>query len=220
MASTSISVPPMLSRKREGNDSSNDEKRLKLDSDSTTLQDKTDVEKIKTREKSKSMRDAAGWAKSRKGKEKDGRHMGRNSRRGTRPERETEDASDGGSGVKAPRLPKRQCALLIGFCGTGCNGMQMYVFKDSDHTGSSSSNDVLLPRLDSQPNVRTIEGVLFDAMVKAHAVSEDNSDDPVKVLLNPNASRALHTDSLCSRLTWAAQPGQMLEFTQQVMWCR
>jgi len=26
---------------------------------------------------------------------------------------------------KAPRLPKRQCALMIGFCGTGCNGMQM-----------------------------------------------------------------------------------------------
>jgi hypothetical protein len=28
-------------------------------------------------------------------------------------------------------LPKRQCALLIGFCGTGCNGMQMYVHRKS-----------------------------------------------------------------------------------------
>lgn len=33
----------------------------------------------------------------------------------------------------------------------------------------------------SQPNVRTIEGVLFDALVKAGAVSDDNADDPVKV---------------------------------------
>lgn len=32
-----------------------------------------------------------------------------------------------------------------------------------------------------QPKVRTIEGVLFNAMVKAGAVSEDNADDPVKV---------------------------------------
>ena len=28
---------------------------------------------------------------------------------------------------KAPRLPKRQCALLLGFCGTSFNGMQMCV---------------------------------------------------------------------------------------------
>jgi hypothetical protein len=34
-----------------------------------------------------------------------------------------------------------------------------------------------------QPNVRTIEGVLFSAMVKAGAVSQDNADDPVKVTL-------------------------------------
>ena len=35
-----------------------------------------------------------------------------------------------------------------------------------------------------QPNVRTIEGVLFSAMVKAGAVSQDNADDPVKVSLS------------------------------------
>lgn len=34
----------------------------------------------------------------------------------------------------------------------------------------------------SQPNVRTIEGVLFDALVRAGAVSNDNADDPTKVL--------------------------------------
>ncbi len=33
----------------------------------------------------------------------------------------------------------------------------------------------------SQPDVRTIEGVLFDALVKTGAVSQDNADDPVKV---------------------------------------
>ena len=33
----------------------------------------------------------------------------------------------------------------------------------------------------SQPDVRTIEGVLFEAMVKAGAVSQDNANDPAKV---------------------------------------
>ncbi|KIM52442.1 hypothetical protein SCLCIDRAFT_1223713 [Scleroderma citrinum Foug A] len=35
-----------------------------------------------------------------------------------------------------------------------------------------------------QPNLRTIEGVLFEALVRAGAVSQDNADDPVKVLAN------------------------------------
>lgn len=67
---------------------------------------------------------------NRSGKGKDNK-KGR--RRGTRNEEdanEIEGLGVSGSGepvVKTPRLPKRQCALLIGFCGTGCNGMQMYV---------------------------------------------------------------------------------------------
>ena len=84
-------------------------------------------------------RDAAGYAKSRKGKEKDGKNAGRRGRRGTRNEEaqvgegSTRATVEGGLGEaqKAPRLPKRQCALLIGFCGTGCSGMQMYVFQCS-----------------------------------------------------------------------------------------
>ena len=32
-----------------------------------------------------------------------------------------------------------------------------------------------------QPDVRTIEGTLFNALVAAGAVSKDNADDPVKV---------------------------------------
>ena len=31
------------------------------------------------------------------------------------------------------------------------------------------------------PKLRTIEGVLFDALIKVGAVSQDNSDNPTKV---------------------------------------
>ena len=43
-------------------------------------------------------------------------------RRGTRSNNENTDSEN-----KAPRLPKRLCALLIGFCGSGYSGMQMCV---------------------------------------------------------------------------------------------
>lgn len=109
-------------------------------------------------------RDAAGWAKSRRGKAKDTKNKGR--RRGTRDHKDGEKEGEEQS-PRAPRLPKKQSALLIGFCGTGCNGMQI------------------------QPDVRTIEGVLFDALVRAGAVSSDNADDPVKV----NLGRAARTDA-------------------------
>ena len=69
--------------------------------------------------------------KGRKG-EKEGRKEWVGRRRGTRPEGEdgtvnTEDnlAEDGKE--KEARLPKRRCALLIGFCGSGYRGMQMSV---------------------------------------------------------------------------------------------
>ncbi|OAX41510.1 pseudouridine synthase [Rhizopogon vinicolor AM-OR11-026] len=109
-------------------------------------------------------RDAAGWPKSRQGKAKDTKNKGR--RRGTR-DPGAQGKEDEDQGPKTPRLPKKQSALLIGFCGTGCNGMQI------------------------QPDVRTIEGVLFDALVRAGAVSKDNADDPVKVSLG----RAARTDA-------------------------
>ena len=53
----------------------------------------------------------------------------RDNRRGTRPEKSTGEGlgeEDDGQD-KAERLPKRVCALLIGFCGEGYNGMQMFV---------------------------------------------------------------------------------------------
>ena len=63
--------------------------------------------------------------RGRKGKDKDKEYV-RSRRRGTRPEGEDAPAPENGE-PKAPRLPKRPCALLIGFCGDGYNGMQMYV---------------------------------------------------------------------------------------------
>lgn len=43
----------------------------------------------------------------------------------------------------------------------------------------------------SQPDARTIEGVLFEALVRVGAVSSDNADDPTKV----NLGRAARTDA-------------------------
>ncbi|GAW01256.1 pseudouridylate synthase [Lentinula edodes] len=74
---------------------------------------------------------------------------------------------------KEPRLPKRECALMIGFCGSKYSGMQ---FQKTQ------------PGL---PEQRTIEGELFKALVTAGAVSKDNSEDPVKVGL----ARAARTDA-------------------------
>ncbi|KAI8365924.1 pseudouridine synthase [Radiomyces spectabilis] len=59
--------------------------------------------------------------------------------------------------VSTPRLAKRKVALLIGFSGTGFQGMQI------------------------NPGVRTIESVLFEAMCKAGVISQANSEDPKKV---------------------------------------
>lgn len=50
-----------------------------------------------------------------------------NFRRGTRPEGE-EAQTQADDADKGPRLPKRQCALLLGFCGSGYSGMQLCVF--------------------------------------------------------------------------------------------
>ncbi|KAI8341958.1 pseudouridine synthase [Chlamydoabsidia padenii] len=55
------------------------------------------------------------------------------------------------------RHPKRKVALLIGFCGTGYQGMQF------------------------NPGATTIESTLFDALVKAQAISKSNSESPKKV---------------------------------------
>lgn len=69
-----------------------------------------------------------------------------------------------------PKLPKRKCAVIVGFCGTGYNGMQ----------------------IQPHANTKTIEGDIFLAMVKAGVISADNSTDPGKV------GRVMHQKVLLS----------------------
>ncbi|OCF75536.1 tRNA pseudouridine(38-40) synthase [Kwoniella mangroviensis CBS 8886] len=66
------------------------------------------------------------------------------------------------------RLPKRRCALLVGYCGTGYHGMQIQTH------GSE-----------------TIEGDVFAALVKAGAISADNANDHRK----SDVQRAARTDA-------------------------
>ena len=54
------------------------------------------------------------------------------------------------------RQPKRKVAVLLGYCGTGYQGMQI------------------------NNNVKTIEEDLFKAFVQAGAVSKDNAEDMKK----------------------------------------
>ncbi|KAM5532801.1 hypothetical protein V8D89_013520 [Ganoderma adspersum] len=124
-------------------------------------------EKGKRKEREKE-RKGGGRNKRQRGKKEEEKDYVRNRRKGTRPEGEEAPAAENGES-KGPRLPKRQCALLIGFCGDGFNGMQ----------------------IQPDPKTRTIEGVLFDALIKVGAVSKDNSDNPTKVKLG----RAARTDA-------------------------
>ena len=50
-----------------------------------------------------------------------------NTRRDTRPERTDGEEGREKKESSEPRLPKRQCTLLLGFCGSGYSGMQLYV---------------------------------------------------------------------------------------------
>jgi tRNA pseudouridine38-40 synthase len=109
---------------------------------------------------------------------------------GTRAPADGETKDEGEDINKPERLAKKKVALLIGYNGGGYSGSQMLVFfqllliQDDDVNiqplGSSSN-----------PGVSTIEGAIFDALVKAGAVSADNSDNPQKVGL----SRAARTDA-------------------------
>lgn len=112
--------------------------------------------------------------KRRKGKEKEKKRAGRGRRPHEEMERPPQLDADGNPIPKAPRYPKRQCALMLGFCGSGYSGMQM----------CATHSELFIQRTHisiSQPDVRTIEGVLFDALVKIGAVSQDNADNPTKV---------------------------------------
>lgn len=88
-------------------------------------------------------------------------------RRGERQERQKKEGQQQGGGldtrrkttgpvVDEVRQPKRKVACMIGYCGTGYHGMQL------------------------NPPQKTIEGDMFDAFVKAGAISQNNADDPKK----------------------------------------
>ncbi|KAM0751664.1 pseudouridine synthase [Meredithblackwellia eburnea MCA 4105] len=76
-------------------------------------------------------------------------------------------AVEEGSGEKKERFPKKKVAVLVGYNGGGYSGSQI------------------------NPEVKTIEGDIFEAFIKAGAVSEDNSTNPQKVGLQ----RAARTDA-------------------------
>lgn len=110
-------------------------KRVKLDLQSTVGASSPDsnADIPQSNKKFQKKRDAAGYPKSRRGKEKDNKNVGRRRRdhpgrndAGAAEATET-DPRDVPAAEKAPRLPKRQSAILLGFCGTGCAGMQMLV---------------------------------------------------------------------------------------------
>jgi tRNA pseudouridine38-40 synthase len=111
-----------------------------------------------------------------KGKSKEKKRSGRRRRARQEVEREPQLDEEGNEIPKAPRYPKRQCALLLGFCGSGYSGMQMC---GMGYLTILRRNLTFL--VDSQKDVKTIEGVLFNALVKIGAVSQDNADDPTKV---------------------------------------
>ena len=106
-------------------------KRVRLDTQSpVNVALSTGSDDLQGNKKSTKRRDAAGYPKSRHGKEKDNRNVGR--RRGIRSEvnethTSTSEPVPQDLSEKSPRLPKRQSAILLGFCGTGCAGMQMLV---------------------------------------------------------------------------------------------
>lgn len=112
-------------------------------------------------------------------------------------DRNGEVRGEGNELEKAPRLPKYKCAILLGFSGSGYSGMQMYawpppsvprkeslIFFDSQNASATSP--------DAPPTAtRTIEGILFKALVDVGVVAAINADDPKKVDL----SRAARTDA-------------------------
>lgn len=74
------------------------------------------------------------------------------------------------------RRPKKKCAILLGYSGTGYFGMQLYVI-------ARIENPLMGGSADSQfrnENQKTIEGELFAALVAAGAISKANGADPKK----------------------------------------
>lgn len=111
---------PSLKRRLE--DSNEDESKEESQAGRSPPQASTSGAQAKTHGKPQRNKKAA-----RRDNKKDEGKGGRRDRRGTRHDGEVKE---GENEPKGPRLPKRMCAVLIGFCGAGYNGMQMYVLLD------------------------------------------------------------------------------------------
>ena len=102
-------------------------KRVKHEHDSTSLEENTqaDIDTEMTDAGQGSSQPAATTEGSKgKGKGKgprDKRNLGRRARG------REDTPRDPNAGPKEPRLPKRQTAILLGFCGSKYRGMQLYV---------------------------------------------------------------------------------------------
>ncbi|KAH8922190.1 pseudouridine synthase [Atractiella rhizophila] len=94
---------------------------------------------------------------------------------------EGEDVEEGG------RLPKKKVALLFGYVGHGYNGSQV------------------------NPDAKTIEGDIFQALVDAGCVSKDNAVNPTKVALNRTArtDAGVHAALNCISLKMILNPSSL-----------
>lgn len=100
-------------------------------------------------------------------------------------------------GEKEERRPKRKVAVLVGYCGHGYKGMQL------------------------NPPTKTIEGDLFEAFVKAGAISRANSNDPKKacpsaILVNYSC-HMLKRPMMVQSPAWFVVPAQIKESMPPVM---
>ena len=111
-----------------------DSKRVKLQTDSV-VEDSTMEEGVEeldnAKEPGSSTKRPHGRPrpKRERNQDKESKKDGRRRRRQMRNEEDAnkvDEATGQEEGPKALRYPKRQCALLVGFCGSGYSGMQMY----------------------------------------------------------------------------------------------
>lgn len=73
---------------------------------------------------------------------------------------------------KRPPYPKRKVAIMMGYCGTNYQGMQLYGVVPTTMRPHMS--------LFRNPNAKTIELELFKALCQDGLVSADNAVDPKK----------------------------------------
>lgn len=112
-------------------------KRLKVDNDDAP--EPASVPTSAKAQRGRGSKRGRGRADAYKGKSRDNRGTRKDNWTASKPDAGDDDGDDKSS---KPRLPKRKCALLLGFCGSGYYGMQRRVYIPScvrdvriDHSG-------------------------------------------------------------------------------------